>query len=215
MNNCSHPREADVAWKETFREQKREAILEAAAEVFGEKGYQRATMKEIAARVGIAPGTIYLYFKSKRDLLLAIADRLIGQTVDQTLAQAVHLDAKGYIAAILRDRLRFARENQAFLQALVTEVWTDPELQERFFTQIVGPIFASGARYLQAQVAAGKLRPCRVEIVVPAVAGAIILLSTMRALVPNHLLPGISDEELIEELAQLYLYGLAPREKKE
>jgi AcrR family transcriptional regulator len=206
--------EADVVWRETFREQRRDAILEAAAEVFGEKGYQRATMKEIAARVGIAPGTIYLYFKSKRDLLLAIADRLIGQAVDQALAQAVHLDAKGYIAAILRDRLRFARENQAFLQALVTEVWTDPELQERFFTQIIGPIFASGSRYLQAQVAAGKLRPCRVEIVVPAVAGAIVLLSAMRALVPDRLLPDISDEELIEELTQLYLYGLAPREEE-
>jgi len=204
-----------VGWQETLREQRREAILEAAAEVFAEKGYQRATMREIAARVGIAPGTIYLYFRSKRDLLLAIADRLIGQAVDQALAQAAHLDAEDYIAAILWDRIRFARENRAFLQALVTEVWTDPELQERFFTQIIGPIFASGSRYLQAQVAAGKLRPCRVEIVVPAVAGAIVLVSAMRALVPEHLLPGISDDELVGELTRLYLYGLIPREEGE
>ncbi len=198
-----------------FREQRREAILEAAAQVFGEKGYQRATMKEIAARVGIAPGTIYLYFKSKRDLLLAIADRLIAQAVDETLAHAAHLDAEGYFAAILRERIRFARENQAFLQALVAEVWTDPELQERFFTQIIGPTLASGSRFLQAQVAAGRLRPCRVEIVAPAIAGAFLFLSVLRTLAPDHFLPNVSDEELIDELTHLYLYGLAPREKSE
>ena len=192
-------------------ERRRTQILEAATNVFAKKGYQRATMKEIAARAGIAPGTIYLYFKNKRDLLLAIADRLIAQPVDEALAQAAHLDAEGYIAAILRNRIRFARQNRALLQALVPEIWTDPELQERFFTQIVGPIFASGARYLQTQVEAGQLRPCRAEIVAPAVAGSLIILAFIRALAPDHLLSSVSDEELAEELTWLYLYGLQPR----
>jgi AcrR family transcriptional regulator len=199
-----------MAWREELRQRRRDIILEAAAAVFAEKGYQRATMREIGARAGIAPGTIYLYFKNKRDLLLAIADRLIAQPVDQALAEASHLDAQEHISAILRDRIRFARENRSLLQALVTEVWTDLALQERFFTQVIGPIFASGARYLQRQVEAGRLRPCRVEIVAPAVAGAIVFLSAMRALVPEHILPHISDEELVEELTRLYLYGLQP-----
>ncbi|MCX7682001.1 MAG: TetR/AcrR family transcriptional regulator [Anaerolineae bacterium] len=196
-----------------FPEDRRTQILEAAAAVLGEKGYERATMKEIAAHAGIAPGTIYLYFKNKRELLLAIADALITQQVDQALAEATQ-DTAGYIAAVLRDRIRFARENQAFLQALVAEIWTDRELRERFFTQIIGPVLASGAQYLQAQVAADRLRPCRVEIVVTAVAGSIVILSALRALMPEQLLPGISDDELVEELTRLYLYGLLPRPEK-
>lgn len=186
-------------------------ILEAAAAVFGEKGYDRATMKEIAARAGIAPGTIYLYFKNKRDLLLAIADRLIAEPVDQTLTQAANLEAREYIAAILRNRIQFARENHTFLQALVTEIWTDEELRGRFFAQIVGPLLAAATQYMQAQVTARKLRPCRVEVVVPAVAGTIVIFSALRALMPDQLLTGVSDDELIDELAQLYLYGLQPR----
>ncbi|MCK4472718.1 MAG: helix-turn-helix transcriptional regulator, partial [Anaerolineae bacterium] len=78
-----------MAWREEFRERRRDIILEAAAAVFAERGYQRATMKEVAAHAGIAPGTIYLYFKNKRDLLLAIADHLITQPVDQTLVALV------------------------------------------------------------------------------------------------------------------------------
>jgi len=199
-----------MAWREELRQRRRDMILEAAAAVFAEKGYQRATMKEVAARAGIAPGTIYLYFKNKRDLLLAIADRLIAQPVDQALAGASHLDAREYISTILRGRIHFARENRALLQALVTEIWTDPVLKERFFARVIGPIFASGARYLGMQVEAGRLRPCRVEIVIPAVAGSIIFLSLMRALVPEHILPDISDDELVDELTRLYLYGLQP-----
>ncbi|MBE9508959.1 MAG: helix-turn-helix transcriptional regulator, partial [Chloroflexi bacterium] len=179
-----------------------------------EKGYQRATVKEIAARAGIAPGTIYLYFKNKRDLLLTIADHLIAQPVDQTLAQLADLDTETYIAAILQDRLQFARRNQAFLQALVTEIWTDEELRERFFTQVIGPIFATGARYLHGRVAEGELRPCRVEIVVPAVAASIAILSVLRALAPDYVLVGVSDDELMDELTRLYLYGLKSNQEE-
>ncbi|HIE38018.1 MAG TPA: TetR/AcrR family transcriptional regulator [Anaerolineales bacterium] len=191
-------------------EARREQILKAAAALFAEKGYQRATVKEIAARAGVAPGTIYLYFENKRDLLLAIADRLIAQPVDQILVEASRLDAEAYVATIIRNRIQFARQNQALLQALVTEIWTDEELREQFFAQVIGPIIVAGAAYLQARVAEGKLRPCRPEIVAPAVAGAIIILSALRVLAPDYLLAGVSDEELVEELTRLYLYGLQP-----
>ncbi|MCK4449065.1 MAG: hypothetical protein KAX26_00585, partial [Anaerolineae bacterium] len=96
-----------------------------------------------------------------------------------------------------------------------TEIWTDEELRERFFTQVIGPIFATGARYLKDRVAQGKLRPCRIEIVVPAIAGDIIILSALRALVPGHILAGVSDDELVDELTQLYLYGLQPAPEEE
>lgn len=189
-------------------------ILDAAAAVFAEKGYPRATVKEIAARANVAPGTIYLHFQNKRDLLLAIADQLIGHTIDQTLAQAADLPIDEYIAAIVRDRVAFARQNQALLRALVSEIWTDQELQRRFFTQIVTPLCATGARYLQEQVKNGKIRPCRVEIVAPVVAGAIIVLTAMRTLAPEYLLGDVSDQDLVTELTYLYIYGLQPRREE-
>jgi len=198
---------------ENMAETRRAQILEAAAAVFAEKGYQRATIKEIAARSGVAPGTIYLYFENKRDLLLAIADGLIGQAVNQTLAQLAQLDPEAYLVAVMHNVLRFARQNRAFIQALAPEIWTDRELQEQFLTQILNPIFVTGARYLEALVAEGKARACCVEIVVPTVTGSLIVLSVLRALAPGQFLAGLSDDELVNELTQLYLYGLAPDSK--
>jgi TetR/AcrR family fatty acid metabolism transcriptional regulator len=56
----------------TRGEMRRHAIMQAAAEVFGEKGYGGATISEIAGKAGIAEASIYQYFKSKEDLLLAV-----------------------------------------------------------------------------------------------------------------------------------------------
>ena len=44
------------------------AILEATLAVFGEVGYHKARIEDIAERAGVAKGTIYLYFPSKKDL---------------------------------------------------------------------------------------------------------------------------------------------------
>jgi TetR/AcrR family transcriptional regulator, fatty acid metabolism regulator protein len=53
-------------------EMRRRNILRAAAEVFGGKGYARATISEIAAKAGIAEASIYHYFESKEELLLSV-----------------------------------------------------------------------------------------------------------------------------------------------
>ena len=54
-------------------ETKREAILEVASQVFQEMGYERASMAEIAARMGGSKVTLYGYFPSKQDLFLEVA----------------------------------------------------------------------------------------------------------------------------------------------
>ena len=48
------------------------AILEAAKKLFAEKGFDSATMREVAMQAGVAERTIYEYFKNKEDLLLSI-----------------------------------------------------------------------------------------------------------------------------------------------
>ena len=57
---------------------KRRRILQAAVKVFARKGYFAARVAEIARRADVADGTIYLYFKSKEALLVALFDEVIG-----------------------------------------------------------------------------------------------------------------------------------------
>jgi AcrR family transcriptional regulator len=187
---------------------RRDEILTAAARVFAEKGYANATIKEIAYEADVADGTIYNYFEGKHDLLLEIADRLIGEAMDQTISELSSRDPEAYVGAVLRNTVQFTRENRAFLQALATEIWTEEELQQRFFTQILTPVFTAGVQHLQAQIAAGEARPCQVEIVVPTIAGSLVAISLLRAVASNHFLADFTDDEIVDELTRLYSYGL-------
>ncbi len=65
------PREVGVA--RTRDREKSAQILEAAFEVFGETGYEATLIKDIADRAGISTGSVYTYFRDKRDLFRATA----------------------------------------------------------------------------------------------------------------------------------------------
>lgn len=54
---------------------KHAAILDAAYELFGSGGFYETKMSEVAERAGIAKGTVYLYFKSKEELFMAVTRR--------------------------------------------------------------------------------------------------------------------------------------------
>jgi len=60
---------------------KREAILRSATKVFARNGYFNSKVADIAAEAGIADGTVYLYFKSKDEILHSIFDRAMGHFI--------------------------------------------------------------------------------------------------------------------------------------
>ncbi|NUN69670.1 MAG: TetR/AcrR family transcriptional regulator [Bacteroidetes bacterium] len=73
--------------KEREKESRKESIIDAAQKVFFEKGLQLATMDEIAETAELAKGTLYLYYRSKEDLYLAVMMR--GLILLRTMFEAV------------------------------------------------------------------------------------------------------------------------------
>src|ERR1700716_4581877 len=60
---------------------KRDAILRAATDVFAERGYFNAQVADVARLAGVAAGTVYLYFRSKDDLLVSIFERSMREAL--------------------------------------------------------------------------------------------------------------------------------------
>jgi AcrR family transcriptional regulator len=65
-------------------ETRREAILNAAHQRLSQYGVKKTTMQEIAEDVGIAVGTLYLYFKNKNEILIAVAEADVQQNLTDT-----------------------------------------------------------------------------------------------------------------------------------
>ncbi|QBD79614.1 TetR/AcrR family transcriptional regulator [Ktedonosporobacter rubrisoli] len=75
--------------REKQRQERAELILKAAEEVLVEKGYHEMSMEEVALKVGIAKGTVYLHFASKEDLVFALFERELAtslKVIDKILA---------------------------------------------------------------------------------------------------------------------------------
>jgi len=75
---------------------KKQQILEAAARVFRQKGYDRATLRDIANEAGLLPGSLYYHIRSKEDLLRQVVEQpireLYGQLEDLVVAEAPAAD---------------------------------------------------------------------------------------------------------------------------
>jgi AcrR family transcriptional regulator len=118
--------------KAKLREVRATLIMDAAEEVFIEKGYHDASMDEIAARAGIAKGTLYQHFPGKEDLVFALFERSLGlfeQAVEQAAA-AADLTARAKLERILHYVYQDLRGVRTLLQ-LLSNVELRARLQEK------------------------------------------------------------------------------------
>lgn len=124
-------------------EERRQQILGCARDVFSEKGYHGASIADIIARAGVARGTFYLYFKSKRDVFDELLEGLL--TLIQGRIRLVDVDAgPAQVLLELRDNLDGVLEvmvgNHALTRILLHEAvgldeGFDGKLQ-RFYGQV-------------------------------------------------------------------------------
>jgi len=164
-------------------EARRAQILDAAATVFAEKGFHRATTKEIASAAGVSEGTIYNYFDSKEDLLIGIMTRLAElESLDEELMGSLRSDVRVFFVSMFRHRMGRIQQGQEMLQAVLPEVMVNPELRERFYQQFVLRIATLLEQYVQARVELGDMRAVDAPLAARAVQGMFIGLLILRIL---------------------------------
>src|SRR5262249_33464860 len=102
-----------VSRRDSALSPKRDAILRAAIDVFAARGYFNAQVADVARAAGVAAGTVYLYFKSKDDLLVSIFERSMRESLTAGRAAVADLNdprerlrrlARGHLARLGGDR---------------------------------------------------------------------------------------------------------------
>lgn len=78
--------------EEKFPISKSETILRAAAKVFARSGYFNAKVADVAREAGVADGTVYLYFKSKEELLTSIFNWAMGEFISRARTELAEAD---------------------------------------------------------------------------------------------------------------------------
>jgi len=106
--------------KEREKQQRRKDIISAAEGVFFLKGFERATMDDVAEKAELSKGTLYLYFKSKEDLHLAVAMKAIEQ-LSETTDRIRNSEVNGLqkLVQLGRAFIQFARQFPDHMNAIL------------------------------------------------------------------------------------------------
>lgn len=103
-------------------------LLDAAAEVFREKGYHEASSAEIAERAGVVEGTIYRYFSTKRELLIQVVERAYEQAIADFEVQLQGISGTwNRLRFLIWRHLRTIEEDPALARLVTYDIKADPD----------------------------------------------------------------------------------------
>jgi AcrR family transcriptional regulator len=153
--------------RERLAAERRTKILEAAARIFAERGFHRTTTKDIAEVADVAEGTIYNYFGTKDDLLLALLDQLDEERRHQELYdRAEQEDLRAALENHMRESLVDREQYFTLLEALLPELITNPVLAKRYIDEQFKPSTEILESLFRLHAAAGHLQTDNIDATV-------------------------------------------------
>lgn len=120
---------------------RRQAILDAALTVFAERGYEAARLDDMAAKAGVAKGTLYLYFKDKEALFEALVRGAVSPILGQASAAAAMpgMKAAGVLELFfaLFQKEVLGTNRKLLLRLIISEGPRFPALAEFYYREVV------------------------------------------------------------------------------
>ena len=191
-------------------------LLDAALDLFVERGFAATRSEDVAARAGVSKGTLYLYYPSKEELLKAvISHNVVNQIAEGSeIIRQFEGNSSELLAMVLLlwwERIGETRAS-GIIKLMTSEVRNFPEVAQFYVDEVVTPSNQMLAQVIQRGVDRGEFRAVNVPEVVHALVGPLIFL-----VLNKHSLGACSISFLLQPrlvitaLIDMVLNGLVPR----
>jgi AcrR family transcriptional regulator len=188
-------------------------ILEAAFEEFTTKGYAATRVEDVAARLGVTKGTIYLYFPTKDALFEAMHRRMSAPFSDVLAAAGT---VKGHSSERLRALLLLAyekvandRKTRELLRLALAEGARFPDIVDRHYDEFIAPLFGAVGALVEQGVASGEFRQGAAASMPDVVVSSVLHITVWRLLFADR--RSLNEPAFIEAHVDLVLEGLLRR----
>jgi len=195
-------------------EDRHEQIIDAALRVFAEKGFARATNRDIAREAGITTGLIYYYFKSKEDLLKAALEERSPVHLVTQVSPAMLEQPPTVLLPLLITRVLSLVESEQFVnivRVLLPEMLHgDTEIAPillSFFQRVLDFL----SNYLKIQVARGGVRAdLDADATAQVIASSMIGMVMRRQIIRDPGVLQFTQEKLVKAVLDTFLQGIMP-----
>lgn len=169
---------------ERRKESRPAELMEAALDLFAEKGYAAARLDDVAQRAGVSKGTLYLYFDSKEDLFKAVvrqglvpalveAEKLVDQ-FDGSAADLFRQIVLGWWQLIGDSRL------SAIPKIMISEARNFPEIADFYYEEVIERGTRLFVRALERGVATGEFRDVDVRYATRVLSSPLVMLAVWK-----------------------------------
>ena len=170
------------------RERRKEArpgeLLDAALDLFVEKGFAATRSEEVAARAGVSKGTLFLYFPTKEELFKAvvrenISGRFAEWNQEFDTFQGSSAEMVRHCMQVWLERIALTRAS-GITKLMISEARNFPELAAFYQQEVIQPASALIRRILQRGVDSGEFRPLDIEISTYSLVAPMVFLIMMK-----------------------------------
>jgi len=196
---------------------KEKRILEAAVNVFSQKGFGAATTSEIAKQAGVAEGTIFRYFKTKKDILRGILIHMINifsrkmviDNVEKMFLNPGDKDIRTLFREFVKDRLKLVDSIFPMVRVVLGEAMYHEDVREAIYKNIIVKAVEIFTAFQKKMAEKGILREdVEPEAIIRSIMGNIAILVAQRKVFGNMFNVTDMDKE-IDKLVDVVLYGIS------
>jgi AcrR family transcriptional regulator len=183
-------------------------ILEAAKKLFARRGYDGTTTRDLAQAAGVAEGTIFRHFESKKAILIEVATQGWVELLTDLLTELSEMGSYKAIAQVMRKRMLNLHKNADLLRVCFLEAQFHPDLRQQIQTDVIVKMTDVAEAFFQTAMDQGIYRQMNPRVVAQVFLG----MFTIAGFSQDSIIPdGASPQafiEMAEGMADIFLNGV-------
>lgn len=188
--------------------QTRTRILKAAQRLFARQGYDGTTTRDLAQSAGVAEGTLFRHFATKKAILVEVATQGWIEILTDLLTELSEMGSYKAIAQVMRRRMWHFQQNADMMRVCFLEAQFHPELRDRIQSEVIAKMTNVAEAFFQTAMEKGIYRPMNPKLVAQVFLGMFAIAGFSHNTLAEPDASPQAMQEMAEGLAEIFLNGV-------
>jgi AcrR family transcriptional regulator len=190
----------------------KQRILDAAQRLFASRGYNGTTTRDLAAKAGVAEGTLFRHFENKKAILVEVATQGWVELLTDLLTELSEMGSYKAVAQVMRRRMMRMHENADMMRVCFMEAQFHPDLRDRIQSEVIAKMSDVAEAFFETAMERGIYRRTNPKVVARVFLGmfAVAGFSDETIVEPGASLKEV--QEMAEGIADIFLNGVLAKD---
>ena len=186
----------------------RTRILNAAQRLFARKGYDGTTTRDLAHAAGVAEGTLFRHFSSKKSILVEVATQGWSEILTDLLTELSEMGSYKAVSQVMQRRMLHLHDNADILRVCFMESQFHPELRDRIQSELVEKMTDVAEAFFQTAMDRGIYRPLNAKMVARVFLGMFVVAGFSHNTIMDPKASPKAMQAMAEGIADIFLNGV-------